>query len=236
VCTVSYIPIAKEEFILTTNRDEAPSREATEVVCQHRNEKKLLFPRDQTGKGTWVAVSSANQLVCILNGAFVKHKHQPPYTMSRGIMALAFFEYQDAFTFIEQFAFNGIEPFTMIIYDRGHLIELRWDESVKHVKQLNVTMPHLWASCTLYPPSWQNKRQKWFEDWQLKGKGLNQPSIVSFHKYAGEGNPEYDLVMNRNNLVQTISITSIKKTKDQLEMYHESLLSGKVHCEGIYVR
>ncbi|MBK9018424.1 MAG: NRDE family protein [Saprospiraceae bacterium] len=38
----------------------------------------LIFPRDTAAGGTWIAASDTNRVACLLNGAFVKHKHQPP--------------------------------------------------------------------------------------------------------------------------------------------------------------
>lgn len=228
MCTVTYIPTSNKEFIFTSNRDEAPKRSATEMAREIRGTREILFPRDALAKGTWICLSNQNQLVCILNGAFEKHKHRPPYRLSRGIMALDFFSYPDARTFFDQFAFEGIEPFTMVIYDDGDLWELRWDESQKHILQLDTTQPHLWASCTLYPEEWQLKRQSWFKNWQNGNEEISQQSVLDFHKNAGEGNPEYDVVMNRNNIVRTTSVTSILRSADEMTIRYEDILEGVV--------
>ncbi len=231
MCTVTYIPTQNNEFIFTSNRDEAPKRSATEMARELRGTKELLFPRDALAKGTWISVSSKNQLVCILNGAFIKHKHRPPYRLSRGIMALDFFSFSNAEVFFEKFEFEEIEPFTMVIFDDGNLYELRWDESEKHIKKLDTSLPYLWASCTLYSEEWQMKRQKWFSDWQVKNPKFNQSTVLYFHKNAGEGNPEYDVVMNRNNMVRTTSVTSVVKSEMEMSVRYEDMLTGRVKSE-----
>ena len=78
MCTVTYIPQSEDSFILTSNRDEMPKRSAIGLVELELANKKVLFPRDPKANGTWIASSSTHQLVCLLNGAFVKHKHKPP--------------------------------------------------------------------------------------------------------------------------------------------------------------
>ncbi len=236
MCTVTFIPTQNNDFIFTSNRDEAPTRSATEMAREQRGNKELLFPRDALAKGTWIAMSNQNQLVCILNGAFQKHKHQPPYRLSRGIMALDFFSFSNATAFFNQFDFEGIEPFTMIIYDDGALYEFRWDESEKHIKKLDTALPHLWASCTLYSEEWQTKRQDWFKDWQLNTPLINQKTVLGFHKHAGEGNAEFDVLMNRHNIVRTTSITSISKINNQMSMRYEDILSGEIKSNDYFYK
>ena len=168
MCTVTYIPTGKNKFIFTSNRDEAPKRSATGMVEKKIDGKALLYPQDALANGTWISISDKNQLVCILNGAFVKHKHRPPYRLSRGIMALDFFSYSTANDFFGKFDFEGIEPFTMIVFDDGKLYEFRWDEKEKHIAQLDISKQYIWASSTLYSEEWQAKRKEWFEDWKKK--------------------------------------------------------------------
>lgn len=229
MCTVTYIPTETNgEFIFTSNRDEAPNRSATGLIIEKENDKRILFPRDAKANGTWIAISDQHQLVCILNGAFIKHKHSPPYRLSRGIMALDFFKYKHAIDFLGLYSFEGIEPFTMIIYDKGSLYEFRWDESKKHIKKLDPLKAHIWASCTLYSSDWVEKRKTWFNDWQKKTSKIDTNSVLDFHRNAGEGNPEYDVVMNRSDIVRTTSITTISKQQNQMNMRYEDLLDGEL--------
>ena len=233
MCTVTYLPNPDNnqdgnQFILTSNRDETPKRSAVGITKIERFGKDLLYPQDPLAKGTWIATSNANQLVCVLNGAFEKHKHRPPYRLSRGIMALDFFSFENAQSFFSTYEFEGIEPFTMIIFDDGILYELRWDETMAWVKELPVDQTHIWASCTLYNKDWQKKRRKWFYEWEEKNKVFTQKAILDFHRNAGEGNTEFDLVMNWGNKVRTTSITSVYKKQDQVEMHFEDILNNEI--------
>lgn len=236
MCTVTFVPTTNNNFLFTSNRDEFVGRSASNMVREKVGKKTLLYPQDALAKGTWIALSDHNQLVCILNGAFKKHKHHPPYRLSRGIMALKFFSYDYAEDFFDEFNFTGIEPFTMIIFDNGALYELRWDEKKKHIKRLNTQQSHLWASCPLYSDEWIEKRQQWFKNWQTTTPLFNQDSILDFHKNAGEGNPEYDLVINRQNILQTTSITSIVRTSDKMSLRFENLLEGQVQEEDLLLQ
>ncbi len=225
MCTVTFLPTGPDEFLFTSNRDEAPSRSAAAIQQQASGHKQLIFPQDSLAKGTWIAVSDHNQLVCILNGAYKPHRHRPPYRLSRGIMALEFFQYEEARQFSEGFEFEGIEPFTMVIYDQGRLFDLRWDEEQVHFNELNTAAPHIWSSSTLYYPDWQVKRQEWFQTWLDKQSTYTSKQTLDFHRHGGIGDPQNDLVMNRFDMVCTTSITHVVKEATQATLKYHGLMS-----------
>lgn len=226
MCTVTYIPIQKDHFILTSNRDEAPAR-AARLISEKTLEPAdlLIFPQDSKAGGTWIAGASNNRVVCLLNGAFVKHSHSPPYKMSRGQMVLQFFDFPHAGDFAQNFDFEGIEPFTMVIVDQGDLLECRWDEKQIHLKNLPSNDPRIWSSSTLYPPDYQQKREGVFENWLKSKPGFSKETILHLHRSGVVGDPEYDFIMNRQNRVRTVSITCIEKTGKDLSMDFFDLLA-----------
>ena len=227
MCTVTYIPKGKDHFILTSNRDEQAARSPKNITLWDEGTKHLLFPRDTGAGGTWIAVSNDNRLVCVLNGAFERHVRKPSYRLSRGIMALQFFDFNDAPDFLAHFDFVGIEPFTMVIYDREKLYELRWDEIKPHIKILNPKSFYIWSSATLYDKPIREKREHWFANWRAGRKDFSPQSILNWHHTAGDGDPCNDVIMNRNNIVQTVSVTSISKTPKVATMVYHDLVHGQ---------
>ncbi len=211
MCTVTFIPKGKDHFIFTSNRDEAPDRAADEVKSVLVNQQKIVFPEDKRSGGTWLAISDNNRLICVLNGAFEKHQRKSVYRRSRGLMALDFFSFTDIHHFGKNYMFKGMEPFTVIVYENFQLFELRWDEERLHSKSLNPFRSYIWSSSTLYDRNMRAKRQKWFNGWIRSTTNLSQSNIINLHQRGGEGNPHVDYVMNRNEKVKTVSITSVHK-------------------------
>jgi len=224
MCTLTYIPDEKNGYFLTQNRDESPKRVASGLITRQFGKHILLYPKDSGAGGTWIVISNQNQFVALLNGAQVKHSHRPPYRRSRGLMVLDFFAFANAKHFFEQYTFEGMEPFTMIIYQNDTLYEIRWDAQQQSIKPLDIAKAHLWASSTLYPPDVQQKRQTWFRDWLTNRTEINLDTVLHFHQTAGDGDPSNDLVMNRNNLVCTTSITTIQKTDHKVDMQFIDLI------------
>ncbi len=225
MCTVTYLP-QDEGFLLTQNRDESPSRAASGLVRSKRDGVELVYPRDRAAGGTWIAISSELQVGCLINGAFQKHKHTPPYRRSRGLVLLDYFGYASMDQFADTYPLDGIEPFTMIAVQDDKLYDLRWDEQAAHLVQLHADESHLWSSCTLYPDEIQAQRNAWFDQWRADHPHYRQEDILGFHKQGGTGDPWNDLIMNRDNLVRTTSITAIARDRSGVTIRFFDLASG----------
>jgi uncharacterized protein with NRDE domain len=227
MCTVTFLPKGASAYLLTSNRDEAPNRAALTPQHYEVHGQTVLYPKDPLANGTWIATDQSRFTLCLLNGALEKHKHTPPYKLSRGLMLLSFFKYLDVTQFAGQFDFSGIAPFTLLIVDSENelkLTELIWDENELHVTPVDVTKAHIWSSSTLYPAPVRAERMQWFKNWLNSHDHYDQNTIMEFHKTGGKGDHWNDFVMNREGKVQTVSVTSIEKA-DHFNMIYEDLLS-----------
>jgi uncharacterized protein with NRDE domain len=224
MCTVSYLPLA-DGYILTSNRDEwnkRPNALAPQVYSLFGQE--ITFPKDPQANGTWIAMSQ-NFTLCLLNGAFVKHHHNPPYRLSRGLVLLDFYQYLSVDKYIKEYNFNKIENFTLLIKSNtdNAFHELRWDGTQIHCSELNYQEKYIWSSCTLYTDEIIAERKAWFKEWNKEHSTYKQEDIINFHRFAGKGDEGNDVIMKRDNGVQTVSVTSIVREKDKMEMRYIEL-------------
>ena len=60
MCTVTIIPKGDNDFVLTSNRDEAPQRISLAPKVYTIDDTRLLFPKDKLSGGTWIGVSEKN--------------------------------------------------------------------------------------------------------------------------------------------------------------------------------
>ena len=226
MCTVTYIP-SSSGFILTHNRDEAPGRSPDSISkIKIAGGDTLLFPRDTKAGGTWIATARTGRTACLLNGAFEKHAHQPPYRRSRGLLLLDFFGWENADDFFRKYDLEGIEPFTLLTFQSGQVAEMRWDGHARHLKNLPPNAAHFWCSATLYPPEMQLRREQVFRDWLflLKNIAPTQQRLLHLHRTGSVGDPENDFVMNRSGRVRTVSITQLVVKNDQAVLQYHNLL------------
>ena len=214
-------------FILTSNRDETPLRETFPPTEYIENGVKMVFPKDKLAGGTWIGTSSKNRLVCVLNGAFIKHKRKANYKKSRGLIAKELLQSDNFQDYIKHLNLEEIEPFTMVIVDWNNnnlnLFELIWDDEQKQFKKLQ-NEPKIWSSVTLYSNEIKALRKKWFQNW-IKENDFNASTILEFH-HSEIGDKEQSIFMKRP-YVETVSITSIKKENKSLEMIYEDIVHAK---------
>ncbi len=223
MCTVTFLPLGNTGFILTSNRDEQRLRETLHPKFYEEDGVEMLFPKDKVAGGTWIGVSSKKRLVCVLNGGFIKHKRKENYSKSRGLIAKELLKENSLQPYLENLNLLDIEPFTMIIVDWNNnelnLIEVVWDEHEKHITT-HKNEPKIWSSSTLYTAEIKEFRKNLFQQW-LSENEFNSEAILQFH-HAETGDKEQAVLMKRS-YVETISITSVKKIENTLEMVYEDI-------------
>ncbi|WP_343328837.1 NRDE family protein [Polaribacter staleyi] len=219
MCTVSYLPLGNNDFILTSNRDETPLRDTISPQKYIENGVALTYPKDVLAGGTWIGLSEKKRLVCLLNGGFKKHVRKNSYKMSRGIIVKNILSVDDAVSYINNFDFTEIEPFTLILVDWKNQLEtyeLVWDGELKHFNKLPQE-PKIWSSSTLYTEEVKEMRRQWFADWLSENKEFHQAKIVAFHQNEDLGNVEIAPKMKRE-FVETVSVTSVEKRSLEVKM------------------
>lgn len=223
MCTVTLVPLQNNDFVLISNRDEAPARVSKSPEFYNYRNKQLLFPLDILSGGTWIGLSELNRLICLLNGGFEIHERQSEYRQSRGIVVKDLLTCENINHAVEKYDLLGIEPFTMVIVDWNDdeldFNELVWDGKQKHFKPLKKE-PYIWSSSTLYNNKMREERKLWFQEFQ-KTNELTPESLNTFHKTAGKGNSDYGVIMNRQ-FVKTTSVTRVQKNMESVMMnYHD---------------
>ena len=219
MCTVTYLPLGNDDFILTSNRDESPIRKTLAPEDYLENEVLIRYPKDELAGGTWIGLSEQKRLICLLNGGFTSYKRAATYRLSRGIIVKELLSAPDAILSIHNLNLEGVEPFTIVLVDwqKGlDTYELVWDGAQKHFKKL-AQEPAIWSSSTLYTPEEKKLRQSWFKNWLEKQDKFSKEQIISFHQDTQLGTPEISIKMKRD-FVETVSTTSILKTKQEVHM------------------
>lgn len=222
MCTVTYLPKGKGQYILTHNRDEHHLRGIASLPSKIRiNEVDTIMPIDVKAHGTWIAASPRFTL-CLLNGGFEKHTHQPPYRHSRGNIILDFFSYQSVGEFCLDYNLQQIEPFTLIIveHETSQLVELVFDGHQLHQAIKDHEQTHIWSSSTLYTEEDRMRRQKYFARF-VEVNDFSQDAIISFHENRFESYEKEGILINRNNVLQTVSLTSIQKSEGIHVLYKD---------------
>lgn len=228
MCTVTIFPKGENDFVLTSNRDEAPGRLALVPDFYTFNETEVLLPKDRLSGGSWIGTSSKNRVLCLLNGGFVKHIRKTSYRKSRGVVLSDLLVAENIEYSIKAYNLNGVEPFTLVIVDwndKLRFYELVWDGSKKYFSKLPPESK-IWSSSTLYSEEEKQTREKWFNDFKSENE-LTKESILEFHKTAGKGNKDFGVIMDRG-VVKTTSVTQVEKTNNNVMMRFENMNTSEI--------
>ena len=135
---------------------------------------------------------------------------------------------------------DGIEPYTLIIFDDGNLFQLVWDGAEKHRMLLENDKPYLWSSATLYDSSAQQIRKDLFQNWIAMSPPITKLTVLNFLKSFE--NKEIGFLMNRNDSVQTLSYSFIELLNDKEAVmsyydlkdyiYHASKIEMNRNCSN----
>jgi len=225
MCTVTYLPLNKEDFILTSNRDVSFAREkALPPKIYMEDGIELFYPKDGKAGGTWIGSSSMNRLICLLNGGFENHITADWYAKSRGEIVKELLKSNTIHEGLQEVDLQHIEPFTLVIVDWNSTLkvfEFVWDGKQKHLKNLP-NKPQIWSSSTLYTEEMKKMRKDWFENWKMENE-INSESILRFHREAGIGDPRVDVLMHRKN-VGTVSITQVSSNSKNVKMDYLAII------------
>lgn len=228
MCTVTYIP-AREKYFITSNRDEKNVRKTAIAPAVYEvNKKKLIYPKDADAGGSWIAMHENGNAAVLLNGAFKKHIAEPSYRLSRGKIFLEIISGEKPLQCFQQLNLLQIEPFTLILTDQQSLCECRWDGKKKYYQQLKKDSPYIWSSVTLYDDDIIKKREKWFAGFLNNNRQPTQKDILEFHQFTGDGDAANDLLMEREDVYSTVSITSMLVTADRGSMKYLDIKCNKI--------
>ncbi|MBC9797548.1 NRDE family protein [Sinomicrobium weinanense] len=227
MCTVSFIK-TEDRVIITSNRDEKTTRPvALPPKIYTTDNKRIVFPKDPLSGGSWFTVDESGNTAVLLNGARQKHTPQGPYRKSRGLILLEIMAARSAPEYWNDMNLDNIEPFTVLLYREDRLYLLRWDGLYKETASLKTKDPYILSSSTLYTETLQKQREQWFFDFMDRNEAVSPEALLSFHRYTEEEGGENGLIINRNNLLKTLSITQCVIQKGKTDIHYLQLFPNE---------
>lgn len=224
MCTVTFVPL-KQGFCITSNRDESIIRSiAIPPLKYHINAKVVYFPKDPKAGGTWFAHDKKNCIV-LLNGGKEKHIRKKNYRKSRGLIVTELISSNNPLIEWDTINLEAIEPFTIVLFTSDKLYQLQWSDSEKEKKEFDATKHHIWSSTTLYSKTKREERANWFHDFMSTNTDINENKILNFHQFTHAKNKDYGLQINRDNKLQTISITQCLMVKNNFTLKYIDLVN-----------
>ncbi len=227
MCTVSFV-YANDSFLLTSNRDEKITRpSAIEPKIYQTESKKIIYPKDAKAGGTWFVVDEFGNAIILLNGGKTKHIPKEKYRLSRGIIVLELMSSNAIVSTWKTIDLNDIEPFTLLVLEGQQPYQLQWSGEEKFTDELEINQTYIWSSSTLYTPDIQQQRADWFVKYMNENKEISAEKMNFFHKNTEPKDDKNGLIINRDNLYKTLSVTQAIISGNSVFVHHSDLIQDK---------
>ncbi|CAM4242509.1 NRDE family protein [Flavobacterium terrigena] len=230
MCTVSFV-YANDSFLLTSNRDEKITRPlAIEPKVYQLENKKIIYPKDAKAGGTWFVIDEFGNAIILLNGGKTKHIPKEKYRMSRGIVVLDLIASNSIISNWKTIDLTDIEPFTLVVLDNKQPFQLQWSGEEKSTDELEINQTYIWSSSTLYAPEIQQQRADWFAQYMNENKEISAEKMKFFHKNTEPKDSKNGLIINRDNLLKTLSVTQAIISGNSVFVNHSDLIQDKEYA------
>ncbi len=227
MCTVSFV-YANHSFLLTSNRDEKITRpSAIEPKIYQTATKKIIYPKDAKAGGTWFVVDEFGNTIILLNGGKTKHIPKDKYRLSRGIIVLDLMASNAIVATWKTIDLTDIEPFTLLVLENKHPFQLQWSGEEKSTVELDIHQTYIWSSSTLYTPDIQQQRAEWFTQFMNENQEISAEKMKFFHKNTEPKDEKNGLIINRDNVYKTLSVTQTVITGDSILINHSDLIQNE---------
>ena len=227
MCTVSFV-YANNSFLLTSNRDEKITRpSAIEPKIYQIDTKKIIYPKDAKAGGTWFVVDEFGNAIILLNGGKTKHIVKDNYRLSRGVIVLDLMTSNAIVSTWKSIDLTDIEPFTLLVLENKQPFQLQWSGEEKFTDKLEVKQTYIWSSSTLYAPDIQQQRAEWFREYMNENKEISAEKMKVFHKNTEPKDKKNGLIINRDNVYKTLSVTQTVISEDSILVNHSDLIQNE---------
>lgn len=229
MCTVSFV-YANDSFLLTSNRDEKITRpSAIEPKIYQTANKKIIYPKDAKAGGTWFVVDEFGNAIILLNGGKTKHISKDKYRLSRGVIVLELMDSNAIVSTWKDIDLTDIEPFTLLVLENKQPFQLQWSGEEKSTVELEINQTYIWSSSTLYTPEIQQQRAAWFTQYMNENQEISAEKMKFFHKNTEPKDAKNGLIINRDNLYKTLSVTQTVITENAILVNHSDLIQNEEH-------
>ena len=230
MCTVSFV-YADNSFLLTSNRDEKITRpSAIEPKVYQTETKKIIYPKDGKAGGTWFVVDEFGNTIILLNGGKTKHIVKERYRLSRGIIVLELMASNAIVSTWKTIDLTDIEPFTLLVLENKKPYQLQWSGEEKSTDELDIDQTYIWSSSTLYAPEIQQQRAQWFSQYMNENQKISAELMRFFHKSTEPKDSKNGLIINRDNLLKTLSVTQAVISENSVSVNHSDLIQDKEYA------
>lgn|SRR5262245_22775581 len=228
MCTLAFVPIPPDGYLLGHNRDELSSRaRGVPPSLSARDGLTVAHPTDPDAGGTWIGANAAGVVVAILNAKEREGRVLPPAPRSRGLVLLGMLSVRSIAEAAERVStaersLAGVRSFHLVAAEPGgrgvpaRLARFRWDGSEGTWEESTGARLLVSSSLARQPGLEEARRSAWrrFLD---RGRSMEAAAVAAFLAGHEPERGPLSVCMHRPE-GGTVSRTLIEVTVDEVVM------------------
>ncbi|MFB9841659.1 NRDE family protein [Mucilaginibacter ginsenosidivorans] len=216
MCNVTFLK-NKYSTILTSDWDGNVERGyALPPLTTTRNNKKIMFTRDEKTGGSWFAASEEGHVaVMIHQESDLTRKENKLKSSSLLLLDIVCSDFP--ISFFTEYDLRYFEPFSLILYAGDKLYDMTWDNGEKTILDLEISEEHIWSSMPAYYRHYSTGKKEEFKNFLVKKPKPYASAIRTFHK----------------ELCQAPSVTQAVVMHNSVMFYHTDVLEDKFYISSL---
>lgn len=216
MCNVTFLK-NRYSTILTSDWDGNVERGyALPPLTTTRNNKKIMFTRDEKTGGSWFAASEEGHVaVMIHQESELTRKENKLKSSSLVLLDIVCSDFP--ISFFTEYDLGYFEPFSLILYIDDKLYDMTWDNGEKTIVGLDVAGEHIWSSMQAYYQQFSVEKREEFKHFLVKKPKPYAAAIRAFHK----------------ELCKVPSITQAVVMTNCIMFYHINVLEDKFYVSSL---
>lgn len=219
MCTLTYIPVNNEGYLLTLGRDELLRSDMTTPPIEKKiNGHNHLFPVEPVTGGTWIGISENDRAVCVIRGGKNKYQTRHPNGQALGQLIPVFFCYDSFKAFYKDYRLDDLEPFTMIAIEKGKVTGLFREPDKIIVEEPDPRKAAIYSSANLFSNKEILERTVKFGMWINSHPEAGFDDVLELHDSYRIDREGPVRINSGRDLLSIVSITCVIRNPDSFEM------------------
>jgi hypothetical protein len=185
-------------------------------IVTSRNDKKIIFTRDERTGGSWFAANDNGDIAVLLNREsldIAKKRHQ----ISSSLVLLDIISADSPIEAFAELQLQNTRAFSLILHTGQRLFELVWENGVKEINVKGIFAGQIWSSEPISDGKTVASKEKLFKDFLIASPKPYSTAIRNFHKELCKAN----------------SITQAILTNNSVMFFHTDVLEDKFYISSL---
>jgi Transport and Golgi organisation 2 len=214
------------------NRDEQRTRRpAVAPLAGGCAARRVVYPLDPDGRGTWIAATSAGLVFTLLNETEAEGASMPARPVSRGLiipLLASAGSLEEVADRLDRLRPEAYRPFRLLVAGDAHVLEAVSGPSLALTR--HPSLPRLLRTSSSHDPAATRRRRMALFDALVPVPSM--AAQAGFHAHRWPGAPEASVLMARPD-ARTVSVTTVDVFARSIRLAYRPVPAGRADVTNL---